>query len=104
MLRFVLCCCLVPFPEPFGSRFCICTPVTVVVLSFRRGKMAHSDIVMSAETYAHRCLPVLAEFDPNTPEITNAKSAIPITRIKKMERCLIFPKTAIVAIFDSLRN
>jgi hypothetical protein len=48
--------------------------------------------------------PVFEEFPSNTPDITNAKSAIPITRIKKMERCLIFPKMAIVAIFDSLRN
>jgi hypothetical protein len=48
--------------------------------------------------------PELAELPSKTPEITNAKSAIPITKIKKMDRCLIFPKTAIVAIFDSLRN
>jgi hypothetical protein len=44
--------------------------------------------------------PADAELAPNTPEITNAKSAIPITKIKKMDRCLIFPKTAIVAIFS----
>jgi hypothetical protein len=48
--------------------------------------------------------PVVAEFAPKTPEITNAKSAIPITKIKKMDCCLIFPKTAIVATFYSLRN
>jgi hypothetical protein len=48
--------------------------------------------------------PELEEFPSKTPEITKAKSAIPITSIKKMERCLIFPKMAIIAFFDSLRN
>ena len=49
-------------------------------------------------------VPELEEFPSKTPEITKAKSAIPITSIKKMERCLIFPKMAIIAFFDSLRN